>query len=34
MKEILSTITSKGQITISKRVREHLGVAKNTGLPL
>lgn len=29
MKEILSTITSKGQITIPAEVRRHLGVAKN-----
>ena len=28
MKEILSTITSKGQITIPAEVRRHLGVAK------
>lgn len=26
MKEMLSTITSKGQVTIPKSVREHLGV--------
>jgi len=29
MKEILSTITSKGQVTIPKDVREHLGVSTN-----
>ncbi len=29
MKEILSTITSKGQITIPAEVRRHLGVSKN-----
>ena len=28
MKEILSTITSKGQVTIPVEVRRHLGVAK------
>ncbi len=29
MKEILSTITSKGQVTIPKEVRQHLGLATN-----
>lgn len=29
MKEILSTITSKGQITIPAEVRRHLGVVKS-----
>ncbi|MBI2887745.1 MAG: hypothetical protein HYY02_11115 [Chloroflexi bacterium] len=30
MKEILATITSKGQITIPAEVRRHLGVAKRS----
>ena len=29
MKEIISTITSKGQVTIPIEVRRHLGVATN-----
>src|SRR5579884_1541355 len=29
MKEILSTITSKGQVTIPKEVRQHLGLSTN-----
>ncbi len=29
MKEILSTVTSKGQVTIPKDVREHLGIETN-----
>ncbi len=29
MKEILSTITSKGQVTIPAEVRRHLGVTRN-----
>ncbi len=32
MKEILSTITSKGQITIPAEVRKHLGVAQGDKL--
>lgn len=29
MREIVSTITSKGQVTIPKDVREHLGISTN-----
>jgi len=29
MKEILSTISSKGQVTVPAEVRRHLGVGKN-----
>jgi len=32
MKEIISTITSKGQITIPTEVRKHLGVAQGDKL--
>lgn len=29
MKEIISTVTSKGQVTIPAEVREYLGIKKN-----
>jgi AbrB family looped-hinge helix DNA binding protein len=32
MKEIVSTVTSKGQVTIPAEVRRHLGVAQGDKL--
>ncbi|MCX6024052.1 MAG: type II toxin-antitoxin system PrlF family antitoxin [Chloroflexi bacterium] len=32
MKEVISTVTSKGQVTIPAEIRRHLGVATNDKL--
>ena len=32
MKEVLSTLTSKGQVTIPKEVRQHLGLKTKDGI--
>lgn len=34
MKEILMTVTSKGQVTIPAEVRRHLGIKKNQKIAL
>ena len=34
MKEILMTVTSKGQVTIPAEVRRHLGIKKNQRIAL